>query len=131
MAQLKDTTIDGSLTINGNVVADYVVEQGSGTNYKWRKWNSGKIELWYTYSKSTTISTVWGNMYRDASASTLTYPITFNSVEQILSSVTGDSADGAMVMLFNGKTTPKFYLIRGASLTTATAFRVDFYVVGT
>lgn len=56
--QLKDTNIDGTLTINNLDVADYIVEQGTVTNpasadgyysafdWTYRKWKSGILEIW-------------------------------------------------------------------------------------
>ena len=38
--------IAGDLTLNGNAVADYIVEQGSSGSWTYQKWNSGVAELW-------------------------------------------------------------------------------------
>lgn len=42
MAQLK------SLSIGGNTVADFIVEQGTSGIWTYRKWNSGIAECWGT-----------------------------------------------------------------------------------
>ena len=34
--------------------ADYIVEQGTGNNWYYRKWNSGKVELWGYFSATYT-----------------------------------------------------------------------------
>lgn len=61
MAELKDTIIDGNLTLNGNlsisnqlsitgaIVDDFIVDQSTGSSSidaYYRKWNSGLSEFW-------------------------------------------------------------------------------------
>ena len=38
-------------------MTDWVVEEGSKTNWKWRKWKSNKVEAWY-YNSALTISAI-------------------------------------------------------------------------
>ena len=59
MAQLQ------SLSIGGNTVADFVVEQGTSDIWTYRKWNSGIAECWGVSSGTTSITTSWyqANLY--------------------------------------------------------------------
>lgn len=42
------------------IKVDYVVEEGTSGNSLYRKWNSGKVELWYSESSSSGLNTsVW------------------------------------------------------------------------
>ena len=48
-------------------MADWVVEEGtkgSSPAWRYRKWNSGKIEAWVTISKSAPTSSVWASPIR-------------------------------------------------------------------
>lgn len=75
MAQLKDTIIDGTLSVteglavNGDVQIneyniDYVIEQGTSGVWTYRKWNSGIAECWTdTVSGTGTDVTLVGSYY--------------------------------------------------------------------
>lgn len=56
MAQLK------SLSIDGNPVADFIVEQGTSDIWTYRKWNSGVYEAWYQ-NENTIDSYTFPNKY--------------------------------------------------------------------
>lgn len=71
---------------NANTLADYVTEQGtttvSSTTWTYRKWNSGKVDLYASGSKTgMTIATASGGTYYGVSAKLeLTLPFTLSSV---------------------------------------------------
>lgn len=67
MAILKDTTIVGSLTVGGGLVADFIVERGTNSNGWYTKWKSGWIEQGNTVGTSNNADV------------THTYPIPFKS----------------------------------------------------
>lgn len=52
-------------------LGDYVIEEGTSGNWKYRKWNSGKIEAWGSYSFSAKQGTSWaaGLYYTDETIS--------------------------------------------------------------
>ena len=61
----------------GNI-GDYVVEQGTSGNWKYRKWNSGIAECWVILTGSSTkYATGGGEGYRHAL--TVNYPFTFTA----------------------------------------------------
>jgi hypothetical protein len=39
--------------------ADYVTEYGSSSSWFYRKWNSGKVEAWTTYTPASQTPSVW------------------------------------------------------------------------
>ena len=50
--------------LNKEDTADFVVEQGTSGVWKYRKWNSGIVELWTSSgSIQTPITTAWGVLY--------------------------------------------------------------------
>ena len=46
----EDFNINGTLKINNVAMADHIVEQGTSTDWSYRKWASGAAEVWGTLS---------------------------------------------------------------------------------
>ena len=143
MAQLKDTTVNGTLTIGSSPVADFVIEQGTkatssgGLTWKYRKWNSGTIECWGAISvnkemnSSNTTATAWNSVTFDK---TLTgFPVTLKSTPRVyLSNAPGSKAQ--FFILGCGANTTHItnieYARYNTTTTTAFAANIDVYVVG-
>lgn len=57
-------------TVNGKALsldiadADYVIEQGTSSSWTYRKWKSGKVEAWRSYSFSSASWSVWASPIR-------------------------------------------------------------------
>lgn len=72
-------------------IKDYVVEQGTSGNWKYRKWNSGEVECWYRANYGTiTLSTALGtdivsNGFR------FTFPFEFSEVPTCIVCYEGNS----------------------------------------
>ena len=45
------------------VSADYIVEQGTSGEWKYRKWHSGRIEAWAYHSFGSQTGASWGSTY--------------------------------------------------------------------
>jgi len=69
MAQLR------SLSINGNSVTDYVIAEGDTSsntpeediqayNFRFRKWASGLLEVWYTFTRIINYDQLWSDEIR-------------------------------------------------------------------
>ena len=58
-----DAKFHKNLHIHGEVVADFVVEQGTLGIWEYRKWHSGKAECWGRSRATVSISTTWGSLY--------------------------------------------------------------------
>lgn len=67
--------------------ADYIVEQGTGNNWYYRKWNSGKVELWgyfsATYTSYATNAWIIGSSSLTAYPFTVSNPIAQATLEKI------------------------------------------------
>lgn len=59
------------------LIADYVVEQGKSSNWNYRKWNSGKCELWGKFSQTQTAYAK--NSWVVGSSSITGYPFTITN----------------------------------------------------
>lgn len=69
-ASLKNGVTESSLrmradeiTINGNPLADFVIERGVSDIWRYEKWASGKAVCWGTYVGSITLNTAQNSMY--------------------------------------------------------------------
>lgn len=70
MAILNDTQINGNLNvtedvqIGGSPVADFVIEQGTSGIWRYKKWNSGQVELTARTSVTCPVQTQMSSIYR-------------------------------------------------------------------
>lgn len=57
--------------LDASALADYVIEEGTQSNWEYRKWNSGKVEAWRTITNSAAAGSVWVSpmYYRDLTVS--------------------------------------------------------------
>ena len=51
---------DWDLKLKGVIMTDFVVEQGKKSGWNYRKWNSGKAEMWASYSGNITCNYSYG-----------------------------------------------------------------------
>lgn len=118
---------DGSISINGIQINDFVIEQGKSGIWSYRKWNSGIAECWGKLPVSNlTITTANGSMYRSAgtvySPANFPYPFAFATPPCVSANFIPTADDGAWVWWVNGgtKTTvlPDCYLFRPSTMGT-------------
>lgn len=149
MARLKDSEVYGSLVVTDSVVigdneinveekleeisVDYIVETKIGSNYIYKKYNSGLMEIWMTTSVTTAISNAWGNGYINPSPLTYPdFPVAFTSTPYVELMCLGDGTNGAWVMYHSIPTTTspsKYYLVRTATMESKT-LKVQCHAIG-
>lgn len=66
---------------------DYIVQQGTSGNWRYRRWKSGTYECWGTYKQQTASPTVEDDDY---GAFEMAYPITFVVAPQLFVSARQD-----------------------------------------
>lgn len=60
--------------------ADYIVESGTENGFTYRKWNSGVMEAWGSFSLTGSYTwKAWGQIYESSRGVTVTYPTGFNA----------------------------------------------------
>jgi hypothetical protein len=119
------------LYIKDELLADYVIEEDSSGSWSYRKWYSGKVDLWGTLDiDSLPCNNALGGWYRTAVQSSPSFP--FSIINPIVT-VTYESAGfGALVWATTNTNTSKpfdFYLIRPTSSAAITG-RVNYSVSG-
>ena len=126
----------GNILLNGSLVVDAhgkfrSVVEGSSGMWTYKKWSSGEVELWGTYSVSDmSCSTALGSMYRTSEISPGTFPfvVYFQNVTASYES----EGYGAMLWPIKKSTTselPHYYLVSPTSTTIASG-KINFHVRG-
>lgn len=119
------------ITINWTPLADFVVEQGGYNTWFYRKWNSGRVELYgYQNVSSVACNTALGNMYRTAVITAPAFPFLVYSAKMV-SSYESDGY-GAFIWHTTLTTNDKpasYYLVRPTSSAAITG-RVHFFIQG-
>lgn len=78
-------SIAGALTVGGNVVTDFVTEQATASNSIYRKWSSGFMDVWITYTGNVTFTS-------GRASHTFTLPVSFVGTPYMVASVNGDTS---------------------------------------
>lgn len=126
-------TSRGAVNINGSVLADFVVEQGSNGTWFYRKWNSGRCELHgYKNISSLPCNTVLASgWYRTDVQSSPVFPFTVYNPK---TNANYESAGTGALIWFTTLATSAypadFYLIRPATSGSISGV-VNYTVTGT
>lgn len=77
---------------------DYVVEQGTSGDWKYRKWNSGIAECWGRHTISVAVNTASAGYggYRSGNVSIPSYPFTFAEAPAISATI-NENSNGAWI----------------------------------
>lgn len=67
------------VSIQGEAVADFVVEQGKIGNWYCRKWYSGYAECWYKRNADVNVDAPWGSALYYGTVAPISYPFDFVS----------------------------------------------------
>ena len=129
-----------SLSIDGKLFKDYVIESGTqemGTNgtWYWAKWKSGKAECWGCRNfGNMAITTAWGNLYRSAILTQDLPEDLFITTPDVININIVNSNYGGWIckhenLAPSAVTTGSFIFVRPAS-ATATPTYIGFHVIG-
>ena len=69
-----------NLSIQGELVADFIVEQGVIGNWYCRKWYSGFAECWYKRNADVNVDAKWGTALYYGTVAATYYPFTFAEI---------------------------------------------------
>lgn len=102
----SDFNFNIPVSIQGNIITDFVVEQGDDGAYAYRKWNSGLMEAWRISQSTVSASatTAYGSMYYadNLSVSTTGYASGFSSVLNVQLTVNKNRANGLWYSVVKG-----------------------------
>lgn len=113
--------------------ADFVVEQGTGGDWIYRKWNSGIAECWATLTTTARTNSSDGGGYVSETAVTPSaFPFTFTEIPNVQCSINSSSVTGSPTSTAQSSTTSagSWKLYRNTSNTSTSTKRFNFYVIG-
>ena len=64
--QAVNLTASGSVQIGGSPVADFIIEQGTSGIWRYKKWNSGQVELTARTGVTCPVQTQVNSIYKSA-----------------------------------------------------------------
>ena len=109
---------------------DYVVEQGTVSGWKYRKWKSGITETWYTLVKNTAVTLPEGSLFWADCGITIPSGL-FSSAPVATASVGTAGGRGAYLAFGNfGKTFIEGWIFTDIKIETAQDFYVNLYMIG-
>lgn len=120
-----------TLSIGGESVADWVIEQGTDNSWNYKKWHSGKYEAWRFYqATSLVITTASAGTYYGADRN-IPFPSFHQSLEACTYSNTNTQSSGVYInsALANGSNLRVYYRAH-ASINNASCGGF-FYIRGT
>ena len=129
-------TILGEYTFNENAGYDPLVLEGSDTEWTWRKYQSGKVEMWGYVSKSIVINTSTGSLYYNNDEASVTLPVALTNVGGTPPAVLEATiASSNLVFLgrayFTGTDTVGLRVLRAIGVNNALTIPVHIHVIGT
>ena len=127
-----NVSIQGSLTLNGSVMDDYVIDEGQASNWLYRKWKSGKIEAWLQDTTITISSTTAvGNVYRCSWSHAIASGVGFSAAPQVFLTV---GTNAQYVFGVNGRATSATaisgYAFRANASSSTSTVTINIYAVG-
>jgi hypothetical protein len=135
-----DFNFNVPLTIEGNPLADFVIEEGTeamGTNgtWYWRKWKSGRAECYGCRNYGNmAVSTDWGGWFRSGSFSQDLPSSLFVSTPEVIDISLRQGSSGGFIARFEYEapsdySTGSFIVVRPKSATISQAY-ISFNVIG-
>lgn len=129
-----------SFSIEGNTLADYIIEtgeeaMGSNGTWYWAKWASGKAECWGCRNfGNTAVTTSWGGLYRSAIFTQDLPEKVFKTTPDVITMNVVNSNFGGWICKHENAapsavTTGSFIFVRPAS-ATVTPLYIGFHVIG-
>ena len=124
--------LNGVININGNTLSDYVVDEGTASGWLYRKWSSGKIELWTNDTKTVSCTSAFastGAYYSGAQTYNLPTTLGINSITQYYGS--GAPGNQGWIMIASASTTSLSWRAYNRTSNSSCSVTLNFYVVGT
>ncbi len=131
MSAINANLADAMDAIDGlrDSMSDYVTSEGSSGDWKYRKWNSGKIEAWFGKSITAGATTAAGNVYRSDFTQSIPSEI-FTEAPRVFTSIDGNAST---VFGINGYATSATSItgriFRTGSSSSSYSIGVDIYAV--
>ena len=112
-------------------ISNYIVEEGSNSNGKYRKWSDGTLEMWGDFDRSAAVNEKAGSLYASSPLS-ITYPMQSLSRPNIELTVTaGGAIWGHPWDSASGYLRDFSYQLLAATAWSNASYHVSYYARGT
>lgn len=125
-------SVNGEI-LGKTIVKDYIIENGSDGIWRYRKWNSGRIECWGEQSwENVACTTSLAGGYRSADVTVALPSGLFpNSIASCQATMKGSGGSGYTFALRTlCTTTTVTQMFWNSSSATKTSLTVDYYIIG-
>ena len=117
--------------LNSKLGENYIVEEGSNSNGKYRKWSDGTLEMWHSGNATCAIGTVADSVYM-SSEFTFTFPIASKTAcYPVLSIIAQGAIWGSPSSSGNSYRTSFKYHLMAATIWNLASFSYSYYARGT
>jgi len=126
----EDFAVNVPMAIQGQPVADFVIEEGTNGIWRYRIWNSGLAECWgiYTASGVNAAATNYNGFYYSSSIS-VDFPFTFAGTP-VVQVNGGSSSHMNFVRTFGHNAERALFVVVGLANVTNTSITVDISAKG-
>ncbi|MFM1525142.1 hypothetical protein [Helcococcus bovis] len=132
---LFDLSPSWTIGYKGSQIADFIESTGTTFGWRWRKWNSGLMEMTTRKQVTIDIKTKWGGLFVSGAITdtNLTYPFTFKDVPTLIVNLSSLSWVGFLVNATGHPSTTSntgaFQIARGVEATNAN-YILNYYAIG-
>ena len=117
--------------LNSKLGENYIVEEGSNSNGKYRKWSNGTLEMWHSGNATCAIGTAAGSLYMSQEF-TFTFPIASTTAcFPVLSIIANGAIWGSASSSANSYRTSFKYRLMAATTWNLASFSYSYYARGT
>lgn len=131
----NDFNFNVPISIKGQEMKDFIVEEGTSNGWTYRLWDSGAAECWRRLQITSNVNAAWGSLYTSGSLSStnLSYPFTFAETPILSVSLMPFGSGGLIMATGNGygsaTQTGPFEIARGTSLSSG-QFLIAYHAFG-
>lgn len=112
-------------------IKNYIVEEGSNSNGKYRKWNDGTLEMWFDSPFTCAIGTKAGSIYTSGQF-TLNFPVVSKTRCNIVLTIgAGGAIWGKIYGSVNSYKSSFSYHLLAATVWNTASFDLSYYARGT
>jgi hypothetical protein len=112
-------------------IKNYIVEEGSNSNGKYRKWNDGTLEMWFDSPFTCAIGTKAGSIYTSGQF-TLNFPVVSKTRCNIVLTIgAGGAIWGKIYGSANSYKSSFSYHLLAATVWNTASFDLSYYARGT
>lgn len=99
----NDFNINGSLKINEEAVADFVVSRGKSSIWTWEKWNSGIVKCWAISGEKTFAFTGSGPVYHSETVHSYNYPVALTEITSVNANIIAEGYVVPVILSTDGE----------------------------